>query len=130
MKKEQPPEISGIHRNIMGTASFMGRFPGMRKAQDFIVYPIQDAMEEAKQFIKIQSETRIGRVNLFDGIGCISQSHQSGAYGVHLSTDKLTWFVLSREDCMNLKGWIKSTGGTLVGNNGVMFCENTGAIAL
>ena len=36
MKKEQLPEISGILRNIMGTSSFMGKFPGMRKAQDFI----------------------------------------------------------------------------------------------
>ena len=31
--------ISNIHKNCMGTVSFDAKFAGMRKPQDFIVYP-------------------------------------------------------------------------------------------
>jgi hypothetical protein len=55
--------IANCHKNIMGTVSFDGRFAGMRKAQDFIVYPMQDS----GPLIKIQSNNRMGQLNLDTG---------------------------------------------------------------
>jgi len=124
------PQIANCKKNIMGTVSFTGKFPKMRKAQDFIVYPIQDAPNPENVTIKVQSDTRIGLINLFSGACEMSQPHQGGAYFIHLATDKKEHFMINREECMMLKGWIKSKGGVEVGNNGVMYCDNTGAISL
>lgn len=71
-------EISNVRKNIMGTASFDAKFDGMRKAQDFIVYPMKDSAESAL----IQSDTRIGRINMQTGAVILSKPHSSGAYGV------------------------------------------------
>lgn len=117
--------ITNCSKNIMGTVSFDGKFSGMRKAQDFIVYPMQDAGE----MVKIQSNTRIGKINLFDGLVTMSQPHTNGAHFIHLSLDKPVFTMLSKEDCQTLRQWIKSTGGTEVGSSFVK-CDNTGAIAL
>lgn len=117
--------ISNCHKNIMGTVSFDGQFLGMRKAQDFIVYPMQDSGTT----IKVQSKTRIGTIDLFNGVAAISKSYPNGAYNVHLQAHKLDYQMVSAEDCMILKGWIKSTGGVEVGES-IVLSDNTGAIAL
>lgn len=109
----------------MGTVSFDGKFTGMRKAQDFIVYPMQDS----GTIIKIQSDTRIGQIDLFNGLVTMSQPHAGGAYNVHLAMDKPVFSMISKEDCMTIRGWIKSTGGIEVGSS-IVKSDNTGAIAL
>ena len=55
-------QIEKIRTNIMGTISFNMKIEGMRKFQDFIVYPIQK--NDSEKVITIQSDTRIGRLNL------------------------------------------------------------------
>lgn len=76
------PQITNCHRNIMGTVSFDGRFPGMRKAEDFIVYPMHDSGVE----ILIQSDHRFGRINLDTGRGIVSARHCAVASGWPLKT--------------------------------------------
>lgn len=110
----------------MGTVSFDGKFPGMRKAQDWIVYPMQDSSTQ----IKIQSDTRMASIDLDTGAARMSQPHTSGAYFLHLQLDRLVAFTLAAEDVQVLRQWVKSTGGTEVGTNGIVVCDNTGAIAL
>lgn len=117
--------IAQCRKNIMGTVSFMGKFNGMRKAQEFIVYPMQDS----GPVIQIQSDTRIGRVNLDTGELAMSQPHPSGAYGIHLASDKLNRETLPAEELQTLRQWIKSTGGLLVGKS-IVKTDNTGAMAL
>lgn len=117
--------ISNIRKNIMGTVSFDGKLPGMRKAQDFIVYPMQDSGTT----VTVQSDTRIGRIDLETGEVKMSQSHAGGAYSVHLQFDKLVTSTLAAEDLQTLRQWVKSTGGVEVGSS-LVKCDNTGAIAL
>lgn len=64
--------ISKIKSNIMGTTSFDMQLKGMRKEQDFIVYPVQK--DQKDKVILIQSDKRIGKINLETGKGIISES--------------------------------------------------------
>ncbi len=121
--------ISNIKKNIMGTASFDGKFAGMRKAQDFIVYPMQDSGE----VVSVQSDNRFGRIDLATGSVLMS-----AAATCHAGAD---WFracqirrtckidTLPAEELQTLRQWIKSTGGIEVGQSFVK-CDNTGALAL
>jgi hypothetical protein len=117
-------EIFGLSRNIMGTTDIEMKITGMRKAQDFIVYPI--GADDAGNVITIQSDTRIGQINLVKGVGVMSQSHSSGAYFVHLQMDKLTSFTISESDLENLKAFINKTSGANVGSS-VVKSDNSGA---
>ena len=117
-------QLSNIHSNIMGTISFDLKIKGMRKPQDFIVYPI--AAGESNKSIKIQSDTRIGKIDLIGGVGVMSQSHAGGAYGVHLAMDKKTVFKLSDADLGTLKARISGTAGDRVGSMGIS-SDNSGA---
>jgi hypothetical protein len=118
--------ITNIHTNIMGTISFSLKAMTMRKAQEFIVYPI--AKNDEAKIILIQSDTRIGRIDLKSGKGIMSQPHSSGAYAHHLSIDKLTAFELSPLDTQSLRMAIFTTADEKAGTNGVMFTDNSGAI--
>lgn len=122
-------QITNCKKNIMGTVSFDGLFTGMRKAQDFVVYPMQDS----GTVISIQSDHRFGRVDLATGRGILSANRAQYANSMFLSmcvaTKTAVAITLEAEELQTLRGWIKSTGGTLVGASFVK-CDNTGALAL
>jgi hypothetical protein len=124
MAKGGMTEISDFKTNLMGTASFMLQLPNMRKPQEFIVYPIQ---ESDNPIITIQSDTRIGKIDLSSGRGLMSESHASGAYFVHFQMDKKTPFQLNDMQLSELKLKIKSTGGKEVGSRGIV-SDNSGAL--
>jgi len=121
--------ISNIKKNIMGTASFDGKFAGMRKAQDFIVYPMQDSGE----IISVQSDNRFGRIDL--GTGKVEMSapatcHAGSAWLLLCQMRKTTKTdTIPAEELQALRAGIKATGGLLVGNS-IVKCENIGALAL
>jgi len=115
-------EMSKFRRNIMGTLSFDLKIGSMRKAQDFVVYPVSKGDDS----IMIQSDTRIGRINMSNGMGKMSQSHSSGAYGVHLSMDKLIPFQLEPSQLLELKEELAKTAGKNVGSS-VIKTDNEGA---
>ena len=117
-------EILGLKRNRMGTTDIEMKITGMRKPQDFIVYPI--GADDAGNVITIQSDTRIGQINLVKGFGVMSQSHSNGAYFVHLQMDKLTSFTMSEKDLKDLKDFINKTSGANVGTRGIV-SDNSGA---
>ena len=117
-------EILGLKRNIMGTTDIEMKITGMRKPQSFIVYPI--SKDDSGDIITIQSETRIGKIDLSTGRGLMSQSHSNGAYFVHFQMDKKTSFVLSDNDLKNLKEHINKTSGASVGTRGIV-TDNSGA---
>lgn len=113
----------------MGTVSFDGQFPGMRKPQDFIVYPMQSSGAQ----ITIQSDHRFGQIDLDTGEGIISANRGQYAnapwLGYCVLNKTAVTFTLQTEDREILRQWIKSTGGVEVGQSFVK-CDNTGAIAL
>ncbi len=117
-------EILGLKRNIMGTTDIEMKITGMRKPQSFIVYPI--SKDDSGDIITIQSETRIGKIDLSTGRGLMSQSHSNGAYFVHFQIDKKTPFVLSDNDLKDLKEHINKTSGAMVGTRGIV-TDNSGA---
>lgn len=121
--------IRNCKRNIMGTVSFDGQFPGMRKPQDFIVYPMQDSGEN----ITIQSDHRFGQIDLGTGEGIISANRPQYAnapwLGLCVINKTATTFQLDVEDRQTLRQWVKSTGGVEVGSSFV-HCDNTGALSL
>lgn len=122
-------KITKIYTNSMGTASFFGKLDkGMRKEQDFSVYPI--SKDSASKVITIQSDTRIGRIDLETGKGVMSKSHASGAFFVHLQIDQLTHFQLSEGDrsALQVKIFLSSDSNAGKSQNGVVLSDNSGAI--
>jgi hypothetical protein len=121
--------ITNCHKNIMGTLSFDGRFQGMNKAQDFIVYPMQDSGE----IIQIQSKNRMGQIDLATGLLTMSpaQSGHAGFLALQIAMIRKTARIetLPAEDVQTLRQWIKSTGGLEVGSS-IVKSDNTGALAL
>ena len=117
-------EIFSLKRNIMGTTDIEMKIAGMRKPQSFIVYPINK--DDSADIITIQSETRIGKIDLSNGRGLMSQSHANGAYYIHLQMDKKTPFTISESDLEKLKMQIFKTAGDNVGSRGIV-TDNSGA---
>jgi len=117
-------EVLNIRKNIMGTLSIEMKLKGMRKSQDFTVYPIT---KESKS-LTLQSDTRIAKVDL-SGNGKVSKSHANGAYFVHLNIDPLTDFSFSQSDWRQIVEYIGITEGESVGNS-VVKTDNSGAKAL
>lgn len=130
MKTQKAAPISNCHKNRMGTLSFDGLFPGMRKPADFIVYPMHDSGTE----IRIQSDNRFGRVDLDTGAVVLSANSGSAhAGGTWLTLCEIRGtaqrFTLAVEDRQTLRQFVKSTGGLLVGSS-IVLTDNTGAMAL
>jgi len=117
--------ISNIRRNIMGTTSFDGMFPGMRKPQDFIVYPLHQGNEATHA--KVQSDTRIGMIDLGNGQVIMSPPRAGGAYGVHLAQAKAAG-KLSAEELLMLKAAIFASAHGKAGTNGIVYTDNSAAL--
>jgi hypothetical protein len=115
-------KMSKFYTNIMGTLSFDMKLENMRKEQDFSVYPISKGDTQ----IMIQSDTRIGLIDMASGKGRMSQSHPNGAYGVHLQMDNLVPFQLEPNQLSELKYALSQTAGKNVGRS-VVKSDNEGA---
>lgn len=118
---ENLAEVTNISTNIMGTLSIELKVKGMRKPQDFILYPIS----KTDEYLKIQSDTRIAKVDL-NGNGFMSKSHQSGAYFMHLNIDKLTPFNFSKSDWRQIVEYVGLTDGENIGEANIL-SNNEGA---
>lgn len=70
--------IENIKKESTGTVSFDGKFKGMRKAQEFIVYPLHSGSSATS--VQVQSDTRIGQIDLKSGVVALSPPIASGAY--------------------------------------------------
>jgi hypothetical protein len=118
--------ISNIHKNCMGTISFDLKTKAMRKAQDFIVYPIKHGCDR----LIIQSGTRIGWISL-QGHVHLSKPHASGAYFLHL-TESTFHLKLTEEDWFMLKAQVFASAHGAAGKveNGFIQCDNSGALSV
>lgn len=95
------PSISAITaRKVLNveTVTFNAKFSGMRKEQEFIVYPVQPNASS----IVIQSDTRIGEIHLDTGICRISKSFPNGAGIGHLAMANDT-DLIATDDLQKLK---------------------------
>lgn len=115
--------LTNTRKNRMGTVSFDGKFDGMHKAQDFIVYPMKEQTDKAL----IQSDTRIGHINLSTGDVTLSPSRSGGSYAVHLMFAKPAGQI-SSEELFMLKAQIFATASGQSGTNGMVYCDNSAAL--
>ena len=120
-------KIINTRKNIMGTLSIEAKFNGMKKSQEFIVYPVR--ANETPDNIKIQSDTRIGRIDLNTGIVTMSPPRAGGSYNVHLMFATAI-DTLDREELAGLKFRLIQTADKMAGNNGVMYTDNSGVEAV
>ena len=81
-----------------GAVRFDAKFAGMRKAQEFIVYPHRAGATS----IVVQSDTRIGEITLDSGKCRVSSSYPGGAFFGHLAMVE-TNNVLDSETLEQLK---------------------------
>ena len=115
--------ISDFHKNCLGTLTFSGKFPGMRKAQEFDVYP----MKEGEYLITIQSDTRIGTIDIVSGKVCMSPPRQGGTYFAHLALARKVC-DLDSASLLILRAQLTATASGMAGTNGIVFCDNSGAL--
>lgn len=117
--------IKNIKLSNMGTVVFTGRFGSSRKEQEFICYPLGTDADPTK--VLVQSDTRIGHIWLKSGIVTMSPPRPNGAYQPHLAlaskVDQLTG-----EELMMLKAQIIASASPKAGTNGVVVCDNSGAV--
>jgi len=117
--------ITNMHKNIMGTLSFDAKFKGMRKPQEFIVYPFHEG--NATDAAMIQSKTRIGKIHLDTGVVVMSKAHANGAYGHHLAEATIIE-KLDTETLFSFKAQIMATASGKAGSNGIVFTDNSAAM--
>ena len=122
--------ISNFRKNIMGTTSFDGKFPSMRKVSDFIVYPISESNAKT---ILCQSDSRWLEIDVNTG-KCEMTSSASGHHNRWLlawqkAQGKHKEFQLSELDLQTLKMHIFTTAGKMVGESFV-YSDNSGAAAI
>lgn len=119
--------ITNIHKNRLGTIDFEAKFAGMRKAQDFIVYPIKAGADASR--LLVQSDTRIGYILLDTGAVWMSRPHSGGAYNHHLAEAALI-DKLPAEDLFSLKANVFATANGAAGKaeNGIVQADNSGAL--
>lgn len=118
--------IANTRKNCMGTVSFAGRFDGMRKTQDFIVYPMHAGAYSASALV--QSDTRIGRIDLTNGDVIMSPPRAGGSYNVHLILCKPAGRLTS-EELLMLKAQIFATASGKAGSNGMhVYTDNSAAL--
>jgi hypothetical protein len=107
--------ISNLHRNVMGTVSFSAKFAGMRKEQEFCVYPLSQGKFEGR--LKIQSDTRIGTIDTETGAVVMTKSYPGGAYFHHMAlATKID--QLPVDELLLLKGHVMGSAGGSVGSRG------------
>ncbi len=106
--------IKNIHKNSMGTISFNATFTGMRKEQDFIIYP------NPEKHLLIQSSTRVAKVN-FDGKLAIVVAGNVAEFSFR--TQKIDTI----ENIAELLNAVRGTASSNAGTNGLVYCDNSKA---
>lgn len=106
--------ISKIRKNCMGTISFNATFSGMRKEQDFIVYP------NPENHLLIQSSSRVAKVN-FDGKLAIVVAGSVAEFSFR--TQKFDTI----ENIAELLKAVRGTASSHAGTNGIVYCDNSAA---
>lgn len=120
-------KIISMRKNIMGTLSIEAKFNGMIKSQEFIIYPIKAG--KSPDSLLIQSDTRIGKIDLNTGVVTMSPPRSGGSYSVHLMFATAI-DTLDKEELAGLKFRLIQTASSMAGNNGVMHTDNSGVEAV
>lgn len=123
-------KLENVKTGFMGTIEFDAKFPGMRKAQNFSVYPMHEEGESDK-IIRCQSDSRWLEINSETGECEITTAQQGHHSGIMLAYQKAARkhkeFTLPEVELSHLKMQIFTTQGKEVGNS-VARTDNSGAV--
>lgn len=122
-------EMNNLEKSCMGTIVFDGKFEGMRKAQEFDVYPIAAGQTAGALKATIQSDTRMGEIDLTSGQVVLTKSIASGAFSHHMALAKSAG-KLSAEQLATFKSKIFETACRDAGTNGLVYADNSGAASV
>lgn len=119
--------IINIKRSIMGTAEFDGLFLTQKKPQIFLCYPLSSGSRADR--VMVQSDKRIGYIDLVNGAVTLSPSRAGGSYQPHLAL-ATPQGILPAEELFMLKAQIFATAHGDAGRsiNRVIGTNNAGAI--
>jgi len=123
-------KIDNVRKNVMGTTSFDMKAGRMRKAQDFIVYPIEKG--SSAKIIKIQSDRYWAEINLDSGEGELSKGRNnanSWSFSHDQAHGETTAFKITDLDAQALRMQIFTSTNKKAGNNGIVYTDNSGAAA-
>jgi hypothetical protein len=121
-------EIKNYTINVLGTLSFDAKFPSMRKAQNFSVYPMHGKTRK----IHAQSKQRWAEICADSGEVVMSGAHNyanSTSMMFDVINKRASLFTLPGDVLDELKSKIRATGGELVGSS-VAVTNNIGAHSL
>lgn len=122
-------QLNNFKKSTMGTIKFDAKLPGMRRGQNFIVYPISKDSETT--IISCQSENRWLEINTKTGAAEIttaqSRHHNRWLLSMQRATGKSKKFTLSHVDLSALKMHVFTSADKNAGNK-VMTTDNSGAI--
>ena len=120
--------LEKIHKNCTGTISIIAKFGKMKKAQDFVTYPIEKLEDITR--LPIQSHNRFGYI-FPDGSVKISPNRAQYANSMHylisLKNGKIEEDQLTTEEMASIREEMAKTAGTMVGNNNIVYCDNSKA---
>lgn len=129
MKKQTTTNaiISKLGRNCLGTVDIYMTLPGMRKEDDFCVYPISKG--DQARVITIQSGNRFGKIDLSTGTGTMAKgpSANSITYIQAQIRGTMQTFTVTPEDVNKLKLEIFGTTDSMAGTS-FIHCDNSGAV--
>jgi hypothetical protein len=117
--------ISNYTVGLMGTVNFDATFPGMRKSQKFVVYPLH---KESRK-LRVQSNSRWAEIDMDTGEVVLSASHNH-ANSMKLVLDvmkkRATMFVMPSSTLNELLSKVRATAGDDVGSS-IVRTNNSGA---
>jgi len=97
---------------------FMLKLQGMKKAQEFTIYPYTGG-----DTVTLQSDTRIMQLNLKTGNAILSKAHSSGSYFHHLNTFAGAYLVaVPPMDVVKIQEYLWNNSG--VQKDGGLMIEN------
>lgn len=120
-------EIREIKKNIMGTISFWMKTASMRKFQEFIVYPKHKGDDDNN--IIIQSDNRIGILDMVKNCGKLTKAQTGHPYFVHLQISPCELLRFKDTELKSLKLAIINTVGESVGSS-VIKIDNSEALSV
>lgn len=109
--------VTEIRRNCMGTISFSAKFQGMRKPQEFIVYPNPE-----KDAIRVQADSRCG-VICGDKIKLAKCEYFAMINALPCKVDTI-------DNIEQLLEAIRGTASPHAGTNGIIYTDNSTAAAV
>ena len=128
-KNRKHMEIINAKKNCLGTMSFTLKMGKMKKAEEFVTYPIQKGDNGEKVYL--QSHHRWAELNTKTGEIELSARRAQYANSMWLLLCKINGTAetdsATEEQLGEMLSAIRGTASPNAGSNGIMYCDNSNA---